>query len=404
MCDTIGKIFSNGTALFGKNSDRSPNEPQTLYYYPSMTYPKKSFMTTYLQVESAEKTKAILISRPSWLWGGEMGVNECGVCIGNEAVFTKGRYEELGLTGMDMLRLALERSENAKMAVDFLIHLLTKYGQGGNCGYDHKFYYDNSFLVMDGKEMYILETAGKEWVYKQTTCAAISNRLSIHTEGIAYSGTPCDFTKNHLEPVYSYFSQSANRKSMCSSAVEKATCLEDFFVALRQHAHDKDPLCTASVGSPCMHYGGLVGDHTTNSLVVEWDKDGKMTLWTTGRSMPCVSIFKPFSFGNTVPPVFEEDDENGINYWLEAERFNRSLIGHKLPDEYYRERDLIETELIHRSRMIDSNQMKELSRFAFDQETAFVEKWKQTELEVGETSALFRKNWAKKNAAFKQKE
>ena len=75
MCDTIGKIFSNGTALFGKNSDRSPNEPQTLYYYPSMTYPKKSFMTTYLQVESAEKTKAILISRPSWLWGGEMGVN-----------------------------------------------------------------------------------------------------------------------------------------------------------------------------------------------------------------------------------------------------------------------------------------------------------------------------------------
>ena len=277
MCDTIGKLFPNGTALFGKNSDRSPNEAQTLYYYPAMTHKSKTVMTTYIEVEQVETTKAIVLSRPSWLWGGEMGVNECGVCIGNEAVFTKGSYGKTGLTGMDMLRLALERSETAKMAVDCLISLLERYGQGGNCGYDHDFYYDNGFLVMDGKELYILETAGKSWVYKKTDCAAISNRLSIQTEGDVYSDSPCDFKKKYTEPVYSYFSQAANRRSLCSSAAEKATSLEDFFAALRQHTHDKDPLCTASVGSPCMHSGGLVGDHTTNSLVVEWDEHGKMT-------------------------------------------------------------------------------------------------------------------------------
>ena len=400
MCDTMGKLLPNGTALFGKNSDRSPNEPQTLYYYPAMNHSNKSVLTTYIKVDQVEKTKAIILSRPSWLWGGEMGVNECGVCIGNEAVFTKGRYDKMGLTGMDMLRLALERSENAKEALECLIHLLERYGQGGNCGYDHNFYYDNSFLIMDGKELYILETSGKDWVYKKTSCGAISNRLSIHTEGTIYSEGTCNFAKKHTEPVYSHFSQAANRRNICSAAIEKATCISDVFAALRQHTHEKNPLCTASVGSPCMHYGGLVGDHTTASLAVEWDENGKMTLWATGRSMPCISIFKPFAFGNTVAPVFESTDRYAPNYWLEAELFNRRLIGHKVPPEYYAERDAIETELLSRSRNASFDEMKELSKFALQKEADFVLKWETKELERGKASNLFAKNWKKKNSVF----
>ena len=402
MCDTMGKLLPNGTALFGKNSDRSPNEPQTLYYYPAMIHSKKSVMTTYIKVEQVEETKAIILSRPSWLWGGEMGVNECGVCIGNEAVFTKGRYEEMGLTGMDMLRLALERSENAQMALECLIHLLERYGQGGNCGYDHSFYYDNSFLIMDGKELYILETSGKDWVYKKTTCGAISNRLSIHTEGTVYSEGSCNFARKHIEPVYSHFSQAANRKTLCSSAIENAACIGDIFTALRQHTHEKNPLCTASVGSPCMHYGGLVGDHTTASFAVEWNEEGKMTLWATGRSMPCVSIFKPFSFGNTLAPVFEATDKFAPRYWLGAETFHRTLIGHKLPEEYYAERNAIEADLIKRSRNISDTEMKQLSQSALETENSFVNKWQNIELEKDKVSNLFQKNWQKKNITFER--
>lgn len=400
MCDTMGKLFSNGTAFFGKNSDRSPNEPQILYYYPAATHSEKTVMTTYIEVEQVPETKAIVLSRPSWLWGSEMGVNECGVCIGNEAVFTKGKYGKTGLTGMDMLRLALERSETAKAAVDCLIELLERYGQGGNCGYDHNFYYDNGFLIMDGKEIYILETAGKEWVYKKTSCAAISNRLSIKTDGDIYSSGKYDFTKKHLEPVYSFFSQSANRKSMCSSAIETATCLEDIFAALRQHNHEKNPLCTASVGSPCMHYGGLVGDHTTQSLVVEWNTKGEMILWTTGRSMPCISLFKPFSFGNIVPPVFEANDKMAASYWLEAELFNRNLLGHKLPAEYYTERDQLEAKWIQSSRNADTSSLQKLSQSVLEEEIIFINKWKNANLEKGTTSNLFRKNWENKNIVF----
>jgi dipeptidase len=139
----MGKLLPNGRALFGKNSDRSPNEPQVVEYYPTLKHHAKTVQTTYIEVEQVKETKAMILSRPSWMWGGEMGVNECGVIIGNEAVFTKGKYGETGLTGMDMLRLALERSETAKDALQCIVGLLEKYGQGGNCGYDHKFFYDN---------------------------------------------------------------------------------------------------------------------------------------------------------------------------------------------------------------------------------------------------------------------
>lgn len=62
---------------------------------------------TFVAVEQAERTHAVVLSRPAWLWGAEMGANEHGVCIGNEAVW--GREEvgdEEALLGMDLVRSA----------------------------------------------------------------------------------------------------------------------------------------------------------------------------------------------------------------------------------------------------------------------------------------------------------
>ena len=327
-----------------------------------------------------------------------MGVNECGVCIGNEAVFTKGKYEDIGLTGMDMVRLALERSSSAKEALECIIGLLEKYGQGGNCGFDHEFLYDNSFLIMDRTELYILETAGKEWVFKKCDQVAISNRLSIGTDGDVYSEGSCDFAKKHLEPVYSYFSQSKQRKAMCQAAVENAECLEDFFQAMRQHADEEEPMCRASVGSPCMHYGGRVGDHTTQSMAVELLPDGQIKIWTTGQSLPCISIYKPFLFGNKcVSPVYEAGDDRAVNYWIQAERCKRKFLGKKIPAEYYEERDVIEQELLEQSKDADAEKMEELSRLAIKKEIEFMAKWRKTQLEKVKVAKVFRMNWEKKN-------
>ena len=35
MCDTLGRVVNEGLALFAKNSDRSPNEPQVIEYRPA---------------------------------------------------------------------------------------------------------------------------------------------------------------------------------------------------------------------------------------------------------------------------------------------------------------------------------------------------------------------------------
>ena len=113
-----------------------------------------------------------------------MGINDRGVVIGNEAVFTKSKgKKENKLIGMDLLRLALEQSSSAQEAVDVIIKYLQEFGQGGNCGFDKHFYYDNSYLIADGKEAFILETAGKNWALKKVhDFGAISNRLFLNRD------------------------------------------------------------------------------------------------------------------------------------------------------------------------------------------------------------------------------
>ena len=95
-----------------------------------------------------------------------MGVNEHGVVIGNEAVWSKEPYEKTGLLGMDLMRIALERARTAYQAMKIIIEHIEKYGQGGPCFEDVKVYYHNSFLIADFEETWVLETAGKYWVAK----------------------------------------------------------------------------------------------------------------------------------------------------------------------------------------------------------------------------------------------
>ena len=92
-----------------------------------------------------------------------MGGNEFGLNIGNEAVFTREKQGPPALLGMDMLRLALERCRTSEEALHFMIELLQRYGQGGNCGYEKPFYYHNSFLIADPTSAWVLETAGQYW-------------------------------------------------------------------------------------------------------------------------------------------------------------------------------------------------------------------------------------------------
>ena len=115
--------------------------------------PGSTVKCTYREIPQVEHTYEVLLAKPFWMWGAEMGANEHGVTIGNEAVFTKVPYDkEPGLIGMDFLRLALERSKTAREALTVITQLLEQYGQGGNCGFQHLLYYHNSFLIADPRD------------------------------------------------------------------------------------------------------------------------------------------------------------------------------------------------------------------------------------------------------------
>ncbi|KAM7335302.1 hypothetical protein ACRRTK_005779 [Alexandromys fortis] len=186
---SLTAIMATSTGLleviFGKNSDRLFDEVQEVIYFPAAVHNdlSKRLKCTYIEIDQVPETYAVVLSRPAWLWGAEMGANEHGVCIGNEAVWGREAIsKEEALLGMDLVRLGLERADTAEKALDVIVDLLEKYGQGGNCAEGEEFSYYNSFLIADRNEAWILETSGKYWAAEKVQGVRnISNQLSITT-------------------------------------------------------------------------------------------------------------------------------------------------------------------------------------------------------------------------------
>lgn len=65
---------------------------------------------TYIRIPQLEQTYGVILSKPAWMWGAEMGANDQGVCIGNEAIWTKEPVAHgEALLGMDLVRSALRK-------------------------------------------------------------------------------------------------------------------------------------------------------------------------------------------------------------------------------------------------------------------------------------------------------
>ena len=185
MCDTLVALApatARGAVLFGKNSDRERNEAQVIELTPrARRAPGSDLRATYITLPQASETHACLLSRPFWMWGAEMGANEHGVVIGNEAQHAiVPAQRRRALTGMDLVRLGLERATSAAEAVEVICGLLERHGQGGDCGHLGRFYYHNGFIIADPREAFVLETVGRWWVAERVArTRALSNALSI---------------------------------------------------------------------------------------------------------------------------------------------------------------------------------------------------------------------------------
>jgi hypothetical protein len=262
------------------------------------------------------------------MWGAEMGANEHGVVIGNEAVFTRrtgDRHTPGSLLGMDLLRLALERAASAEAAVEVIVTLLQAHGQGGSCSHEHpRFRYDNSFLVADRDGAIVLETAGRHWATGTVTGAgrSISNGLTIP-----------DFARAHADPVRGRVAACAARRSRTQPAAEASRAPADLFRALRDHGGPAVSWSALNGGlrAPCVHGGGLVtGSQSTSSWVADLRSEDRH--WVTGTSAPCLSLFKPVGVSGPPLPDPPEPPTNHFDAayrWWRHERLHRqALTGH----------------------------------------------------------------------------
>jgi len=416
MCDTfvaMQNYTANKSIIFAKNSDREPDEVHELIHYPTKEYEEgERVKCTYIEIPQVRKTYEVILAKPFWIWGCEMGVNEKGVVIGNEAIFTKIAYEkENGLIGMDLIRLSLERSETSDMAVEVIADLLNKYGQGGACGYrDKKMKYHNSFLIADFNSAKVMECYGREWAVKEIKDAySISNCISIEDDYDHNSDNFGEYAKSknwissegikgyeRLNPkkVYTshfltHFSGAKKRRNRSFELMDKekgkldvlnitnilrdhfpgkssqvvnfcSSCLAKVFVSdVLNEVSKRNKKYHPSYGSNadiCMHAANSIirKSQTTGSMIVELTKDKKILIYATGTSAPCISIFKPLFLGYKMIPT--ENYHTGKFYdeksvWWKHEKFHRLFLTNykKFIEEYSHERNELEKEFINES-------------------------------------------------------
>ena len=300
MCDTfiaLPPATEDGSVIFAKNSDRPAGEGQSTRIYAKARHDAgDALRCTYIEIPQVSGTHRILLSQIDWMWGGEMGANDCGVVIGNEAVWTRVRPGPPALLGMDLVRLGLERGATARGALDVIVSLLEEFGQGGPCAEnDPGFTYDNSFLIADFREAFVLETAGRMWAAKRITEGVrnISNRLSIRSGydlgreglsdqarplGLSDDGGPVDFA--------AYFSIASLDPEEGSRESWGARLLAQSAGRITPQTM-KDILRDHKSGI-CMH-GGF---ETTASMVSHLSPGGKMTHWLTDGPNPCRAPFQ----------------------------------------------------------------------------------------------------------------
>ena len=343
MCDTVVVVPELGPVWFAKNSDREPSEAQFVECDDG-----SSGHAPPPGLPSVRPASRVLLSRPGWMWGAEIGVNEHGVAIGNEAVFTRFPAPKEGASGMDFLRIALSHCRNANDALDQLIDLTERFSQGGRMGHRHRsFRYNSSFIVADPSTAWVFETAGNLWAAKRVRgVATISNELTIqddfdrmHTgayeiarkRGWAKAAGAFRFAAAFSDPVISRLAGARLRRACTASSLDGVhePHARHFIRALTDHG-GTEPTKGWRGLAPCAHASWFPTRHaqqTTSSLIARLDATGP-TVWSTGSSSPCLSVFKPTPFDPALFPSHPIADTgfDRTKLWWAHERLHRACL------------------------------------------------------------------------------
>jgi secernin len=317
MCDTCVALRNStldGGVLFAKSADCEVNEANALVRIPRAVHvPGESVRVTYMVIPQARETCEVLLTKAFWTWGCEIGVNEFGLCMGEEAVFTTEMNETAdGIIGPDLVRIALERAHTCREAIEVMTRFLERYGQGGSAELKGNSHFDSSFLMSDTDEAYILETAGRKWAVRRIadTCS-ISNMLSIGTDWERCSETSeprgLDWAARFGLPEVPPKVGAPDRQRVSSDGISRAggkITARTFFDLMRHHGHGYHPALPPVHRNLCMHAGPQKDRWWQADGVMVADVRGRdILVWATATSGTCVSIFKPVFLGLELPDI-----------------------------------------------------------------------------------------------------
>jgi secernin len=393
-CDSLAvhaPYTSYGATVLGKNSDRPAGETQPLRWVDSR-HGGHPLRLAYVEVEDVTETIAHLGSSPYWCWGHEIGLNVHGVAIGNEALFTRdlalaslqhrsGEEVAPGILGMELLRLGLERGDTAGRAVEVMTELVERYGQwgAGTVSRDRgAAAYDNSYLIADPREVWVVETSGRRWVAKQVENPtwSLSNEPTIGTDWTRSSAGLEEYARHQG------WWQHCGRLDFAEAFTDTGTPLQVSHLRLQRSRHMLgDAVKAGPVGfeqvravladhyegtfldgpkfnaarpdflTICMHAhpSGFTWGNTAASAIAVLPVGGRPYLWWAATT-PCTSVYLPLtaagvpdilsragSYTATGPSPEEADKDSYAedSYWWTFQLLLETVAGDELGTRYH---------------------------------------------------------------------
>ena len=396
MCDSfvaLSSVTDNKSVFLAKSADCEINEAHQLLNIPHQKHnPGKALRATHIVIPQVEETYEVLLSKSFWTWGCEIGMNQYGLAMGNEAVFTQNQNKERkdGLIGMDLMRLGLERARSCREAIQVMSGLLEEFGQGGNCELRGNAHFDCSYLMADAEEAWILESAGREWCARQVqNSGSISNFLSIKKDWDMCSvqgEEKFNWAGSLGDPIKDRESKSYERQEITCSGLQALSggiSLRDMFNLLRRHTAGYNPADKERTPNICMHAGPTEERfwHANGAMVAEISPKGPMA-WVTGTGGTCISIFKPVFMHTSLPDMGPAPSElyDPQSLWWKHETLHRLVMKdfNKIMPEIRAEFDQLEDEFMQDACGLlpyTTYQRKDFMDFCFKKAEEATEKW-----------------------------
>lgn len=353
-CDLVvalSQATARGLTLFGANCHRPTRECQTLRLVPGRAFAVgETLKTTHLELPQVRQSVTVLGSQLHGGWGYQCGVNEHRVALGCASWRSIVPGHGPGLTGPDLVRLALERSTCARQAVDVLTGLVVRHGQGGADARDC----DQTFLIADGTEAYAVEVAGPFWAAQHIREArAVSDvavirqdwdRLApglsdyaIHAGWWQADGTKLDFADS-LSDQPAGLASGLRRWGRATILLEQQNGHIDasFLRRLLADHYDGtsfeiDPVTPVDAfASLCQHGAGPGKQATTASLFVELaaEPQAPVVAWCA-FGPPCICVHFPIFLCGTLPEAFATGGTlfNGDSLWWRTQQLLNTITG-----------------------------------------------------------------------------